>query len=246
MGRCIAVVDDLTVDRSKLMSDIRSWLHTHRLLQEYPCSAFASGVEFLRGGGLAGKYSIVFLDICMEALDGIQTAEKLRLTHPEVKVVFVTSEAGYALTAYSVHPFDYLVKPWSSQRLDRLMTDLFGALEEKTVEIDIRIAHGTMRIPVHRILSVESHGHGVEYFLDRDASLSSISSFSETELMLSAFPSFLTINRGVMINMDQAIHIKEGCIVMSNGVQYPLRVRRQSELIRLFTQYQVSHRMGGG
>lgn len=57
---------------------------------------------------------LLFLDVQMPKLDGF---EVLELIGPEVAVVFVTAYDQYALRAFEVHAVDYLLKPFSAERL---------------------------------------------------------------------------------------------------------------------------------
>ena len=57
---------------------------------EVVCRTFASGDELLRSFR-AGEQKVVFLDICMEGTNGIETARQLRAADPDLLIVFVTS-----------------------------------------------------------------------------------------------------------------------------------------------------------
>ncbi|ASU78812.1 DNA-binding response regulator [Actinopolyspora erythraea] len=65
----------------------------------------------------ADRFDVVFLDISMPGLDGIELASLLaRLSTPPV-LVFVTAYDGHAVTAYDIGAVDYVLKPVRSERL---------------------------------------------------------------------------------------------------------------------------------
>ncbi|MCQ6563044.1 response regulator [Paenibacillus mendelii] len=64
---------------------------------------------------------IVFLDIQMPGVNGLQMAEKLTQLSPDTDVVFVTAYEQYALTAFELSAVDYLLKPVDPQRLSRTL-----------------------------------------------------------------------------------------------------------------------------
>lgn len=64
---------------------------------------------------------VLFLDIQMPGLDGIQTAERVRERYPSCIIVFVTAFTDYAVQAFDVHAIDYLMKPVRQARLDQTM-----------------------------------------------------------------------------------------------------------------------------
>ncbi len=240
-----AVADDCVQDRVRLQNDLSAWLRNHESMSDTGCEAFSSGMELLQNGGMSGRFSAVFLDICMDGLSGIETAYRLRAAQPDCLIVFITSEKSYALDAFPLHPFDYLVKPYSKERLSFLMADITRVLPRSVEEAEFRVAYGTIRLPVSGIVSAVSSGHGMNILLSDGKAVTVLTSFSEMQTKLSAWPCFLTVNRGIIVNMDHALRINNGSIMMTGQVSYPLRVRNQNELIRQFTQYQIKHRMGG-
>lgn len=50
---------------------------------------------------------------------------------------------------------------------------------------------------------------------------------------------FLPCNRGILINMDEALKLDSESILMANGMHFPLRQRNRLELINRFTEYQL-------
>jgi DNA-binding LytR/AlgR family response regulator len=74
-------------------------------------------------------YDVVFLDVNLPEVDGIDVATRLasRAEHPYV--VFVTAYSEYAVRAFEVSAFDYLVKPVSERRIDQTVTRLLSVLD---------------------------------------------------------------------------------------------------------------------
>ena len=84
--RC-AIIEDLRPDAQALeRALLAASAHSCRL----QCTLYASGNEFLRRGALS-EQDVIFLDICMPGLDGIETARYLRGEDPRIPIVFVTS-----------------------------------------------------------------------------------------------------------------------------------------------------------
>ena len=244
MSTEIAVVDDIAVDRYNLITDIRAWLRKKDRADDISVRGFPDGISFLHNGGLSGRISIVFLDICMDSLDGIETAERLRGGRSDSLIVFVTTAREYALAAYPVHPFDYLVKPYDLKRLDQVLSDAFRLLDSKVEIAKIRVPHGAIHLRIDQIESAVAAGHSVTLRLKDGTSVASNEPFSEIAGRLAAYPCFLLINRGVLINMDFIYRLLGDSVVLQSESAFPLRVRGRSDLIRVLTQYQIQRRMG--
>ncbi|MCP1307745.1 LytR/AlgR family response regulator transcription factor [Paenibacillus tyrfis] len=75
-----------------------------------------SGVQLLELATVH-KPDIVFLDIHMPGLDGVQTAHKLMDVEPRPYIVFATAYEQYAVEAFRLEAADYLLKPYDEERL---------------------------------------------------------------------------------------------------------------------------------
>lgn len=64
---------------------------------------------------------LVFLDISMPGVSGIEIAKKIKSILPECKIVFVTAYKKYALKAFEMGVTDYIVKPYKKARIQQLM-----------------------------------------------------------------------------------------------------------------------------
>ena len=114
-----AIVEDSKPDAERLEQLLKKAFENENI----SCSCFASGDEFLRAGWREG-YQVVFLDICMEGTNGIETAQRLRAADPDLLIVFVTSSPEYVWDAFPVHPFDYLLKPYKEEKFEQLAGEL--------------------------------------------------------------------------------------------------------------------------
>lgn len=60
---------------------------------------------------MAHKPDVVFLDVEMPEISGIEVAEKLQSALPDVRIIFVTAYDEYAVKAFELHALDYILKP---------------------------------------------------------------------------------------------------------------------------------------
>ncbi len=120
----IAIVEDEAADQKKLQNFVQQYLSERG--QTARIFLFSDGTEFLYD--CPQLLDIVFLDIEMKQVDGIQAAYKVRETDRLVQLVFVTNMAHLALEGYAVDAADFIVKPISydtfSAHMDRLMDKL--------------------------------------------------------------------------------------------------------------------------
>ncbi|MBR3235530.1 MAG: response regulator transcription factor [Atopobiaceae bacterium] len=233
----IDIVDDLASDRERLAKDLREYFDQRPInldLREYE-SAEQALVAFE-----AGKTQVMFLDICMDGMSGIQLAERIRQADQRVLIIFLTTSPEYAFDAFPVHPFDYLMKPYEVERLHAVLSEAMRALEMEEQTIAIRVPRDTHEVPLSKLCAIESRGHSVEVHLTDGQTLRSIMTFAEIEKLLADDARFLRCNRGVIVNMDQVLRLDRDMFKMRDGTIFPLRVRNRAALISQFSQYTIS------
>ncbi len=99
---------------------------------------YESGKELLALKSAISQYHIIFLDVNMEEIDGIETAKEIRKITKDVFIVFVTAFITYALEGYKVDAVRYLIKDHES--LEKAMTECMDTILEKMLMCD-KVTH---------------------------------------------------------------------------------------------------------
>lgn len=231
-----AVVEDRLPDAQRLESLLRLAFGGG---QSLVCDHYESGDAFLAAFP-SKNYQVVFLDICMEGTNGIETARILRRTDPDLLLVFVTSSPEYVWDAFPVHPFDYLLKPYREEKLFQLADDLRRVLFRAEPELEVRIARQQVHLPLRKIQYAMAQNHYVRIVSD-DGECRAVSTFSQVEQLLRAQENFIVCNRGVILNMDKVLRLDSDCFEMLDGTCLPVRQKDKNTLFAQFTQYQFRH-----
>lgn len=123
----IGVCDDSQDARLTLRSALERLLEKREI--QYRTYEFSSGEGLL---GWMGKHQaeldLVFLDIEMKELNGMETAHRLRQADSGLQLVFVTGYTDYVYDGYAVGALGYLLKPTKPQQLDDILTRALSAL----------------------------------------------------------------------------------------------------------------------
>lgn len=235
----IAIVDDMEDDRSRLSKDVRT------LLEHEGCACdilvYASGEEFISDTS-RNTVDIAFLDVRMGGMDGIELATSLRDVNTSLVIVFVTSSREYALDAFPTHPFDYLVKPYTLERLATVLKDILASLRmrSKRKAIQVDVPYGKMNVPVDRVVSIEARSHSSVLVLEGGKEIRTTMSFAQINDLVSGEPQFLSVNRGVIVSMDHVVSVEGATVVMEKGLRLPLRKRDRSVLARTIAQHMIT------
>ena len=127
----IAICDD-----EKHMSDhIRSFVSDffRKKNREISLRMFSSGEELL---SYNGQIDILFLDIQMKEMDGMETARKLRADKFRGFLVFITVLKEMVFQSFEVQAYDYLVKPVDKKQFEKTMERLYASMQHKNASED--------------------------------------------------------------------------------------------------------------
>ena len=127
----ILLVDDIELQLKQLEKSCKKVLCDHNFLVfDNPLKAFKeTSLE---------KIDIAFLEVEMAKLNGIELAKKLKKRNPQIKIIFVTSHPEYALDAYKIHAFGYIMKPVSDKKIKEEINaigDIFGMNSFKKLQV---------------------------------------------------------------------------------------------------------------
>lgn len=222
----IAVVDDLQSDRDQL-SDMLSEYAGERGL-EWNITCFESG-ETLLDGLTAGQYQLVFLDILMGGIDGMETAARLRAFDTDALLVFVTTEDDYAVDAYELDAVAFLVKPPVRKKFDRMMARLEKKLEKDAV-LELTENNAVFELPAGAVLYAEVIDHDLALHT-KDGVYSLRMTMEELKPLLPSDGRFFECHRGVILNLDRVKSLEKQVAVMANGDRLPVSRRKKKELV---------------
>lgn len=126
----LAFVDDDYGEIKKLTTMIDKELHG-TVYSSCTKQLFSTGETFL-SVWKPGMYDIVFLDIFMDQLTGVDVARQIRKTDASVKIIFCTTSNEFASESYCVDASFYLVKPFSQNMVHTMV--------QKLIKVDSRLS----------------------------------------------------------------------------------------------------------
>lgn len=227
----LAIVDDEDLYANQLVTYLARYGKEKQ--EEFDMIRFRDGDEILNK--YSADYDIIFLDIQMEFMDGMTTAEKIRELDSTVIIIFVTNMVNYAIKGYEVDAFDYLLKPVEyymfSKKLDR---GLDRINRKKMPLLLIKIQTGIMKLSPTDIFYIESEGHNLLY-VTKSGTYTTRARIQDAEAELKNY-NFVRNNKGYLVNLQYVEGVEDGCCLI-HGERLLISRPRKNEFMSAMTQY---------
>jgi len=175
----------------------------------------------------------------MEDLNGIEVSKLLRSVNKDVLIIFVSTTREYVFDTFAVHPFEYLLKPYTYERFSKMFDEVVYHYTDNKKKISLKVPYMELSVATCDIVAVVSNLHSVEFRMTNEKVIKSIMPFKDVKLLLDE-PCFIEINCGIIINMDYSLSIKDDKMNMKDGTSYHLKIRNRNKIKSQFTCYMVT------
>ena len=201
--------------------------------REIHLRTFLSGKELL---SYNGQIDILFLDVQMKGMDGMETARKLRADQFRGILIFITVLKEMVFQSFEVQAYDYLVKPIDEKQFEKTMERLYVSMQN-TGEDSLLVQKGYegriilkdeivfCEVIDRKIYLNLASGEVVDYY-ERIENL-------ETKLD----NRFYRCHRSYLINLKHLKGYKNGTACMDNGKEIPVSRLRSKEFSSVVLQY---------
>lgn len=189
----------------------------------YTVSQFEGGEALLRSGQ---EPDLVFLDIRMPGLDGLETARQLRQRGSRALLVFVTVLEECVFDAFEVQAFDFLIKPPDPARFRRMMDRAMAALGPGDTLV-VQRGNTCQVVEFEQLSYCEVQGRKVFLHLCDGTSIGYYDRMDALEKRLDG--RFFRCHRSYLVNLDQVRGCGGGQASLAQGGSVPVSRLREGE-----------------
>ena len=226
----IAVCDDSREDRGALRALLEACGHDFFEIREY-----GSGAELYADMDYIRECGIVFLDINMNGMDGLETARKIKAECSKVHIVLVTAYVNYALDGYKVKASRFLLKDDLEQTLQECMDDILREIRQEERVVEFGFVEGNVRLKVDDIIYIETSKHK-NVFYTKEQIFCIYKKMDELEEDLRGM-GFVRIHQSFLINMKYIERISSYVMILTTGKEISVPKSRYPEVKRQYTLF---------
>lgn len=227
----IAVCDDSPADTSAVVSMINKWNQKAGLLIQ--TKSFPSAEAFLFAYEEQRDIDILFLDIEMGKMSGVELARKLREMGAGMQLIFITGYMDYIAEGYDVEALHYLLKPVTEEKFFAVMERAFFRLRDREKSMLLSTAEGTVRLPLYEIRYLEVVRNYVTVHAGEDYSVKRTLNDMEKELD----ESFCRTHRSYLVNLRFVKKITRSEVILKDGTAIPLARGQYDHVNRALIEY---------
>ena len=227
-----AICDDEPNMAQEIANQLARYMNGKQITS-YCVSSFQNGCSLLESGC---DFDVIFLDIQMEHLNGMETAKMLRQRKNHSLLIFVTVLKECVFDAFEVEAFDYLLKPLDSDHFKRTMDRIIKSLQQRETK-NIVVQRGTSCdvILLAEIVYFEVQGRKI-YIHQRSGKITDYYDKLD-DLAQRIDGRFFRCHRSYLVNIEYIRGCNAGQVILSQGDKIPVSRLRERDLTQALLRY---------
>ena len=229
----IAVCDDLEEERTLLGHMLRSYAQRKGLSLQL--HFFVSGEELLHNIRQVCACQVLFLDVYMPGISGVEAARRLRAAGCGTSIVFATTSTDHGVDSFEVRASDYLVKPFRQEEVDRALDWCLEHMPEPLRSLSVYAEGEIQEFPLASVLYIEVLGHQSHIHTLRQTVVAR-KSLDDLERAVDS-PDFFRCHRSFLVNLNFVQDITGSDFRLSDGTLVPISSGNLSKIRNLFSDW---------
>lgn len=236
-GREIIMRIAICDDEEYILSILDDYVsrYSEKYNSSFTLAKFKSGEELLSYMDSKSDIDIIFLDIQMPGINGIDTAHMIRKKDSHVKIFFLTSLVKYVLEGYSVRAERYLIKPLKYNQFEKELQNVVNSIELENNRFFVeKNDNGIFKVMLSDVLYIETVGRNTLIHTMTDK-IVSYRNMKEHETLLDKC--FFRCYRAYIVNLAYVKSVVEYEVVIGKDIKIPLSKYRKKQFKEALLDY---------
>lgn len=213
-----------------------------KLLQENATTAcehlitdFYCGEDLIESYNQDAKFDLLFLDVEMNQINGVQTAKTIRQFDRCVILVFISSYKQYVFDAFSVEALHYIMKPINPDEFREIYQRSVIKYQDLHTSITLKWMYERYTLQVHEIMYIEGYQrHVIVHTIhEKYEAVGKVSDFADTLIP----NGFVQVHHSYIVNMDYIKSIQKDRVILQNDENVWMSVRKRTDTLKAFDNY---------
>ncbi|GHU40042.1 DNA-binding response regulator [Clostridia bacterium] len=241
----IAICDDEQHCRESFRQIL---LACKEMLPDLSIASFSSGDELISCYLKQEMFDVIFLDIEMPGLSGLETGHQIRKMDKNAIIVFLTSFEHYVFQTFEIETFDFLTKPVQMDTAQSLIRRIATKYQHQHYFVHIKWQEQSHSLEVHEIAYVEGYDRHAIFHTNRTGTGNTFKKYecvgklNDYEKKLNSY-GFLRCHQGFLVNMRYITDIGSKQISINRGLtdspneEIDMSVRKKADCLRAYNKY---------
>jgi len=234
----VAICDDEKYYRDHINGLVTKYLDGLQL--DYHLDIFELGTDLCMMGLENKQYDIVFLDVNMKEMDGIETAKQIRRNNVNTFIVFITAFVSFSPEGYKVDAIRYILK--DNRNFEAALTEsldtIFAKMEIKKIKMKFDFTEGEKGILIDDIIFIESKLHKLVFEISGNGTkrYTLYQKLDDIEILLEEY-GFLRVHQSFLVNIKYIIQVSNYKAVLTTSKDLPIPKQKFKEIKEAFIRY---------
>jgi len=235
----IAICDDESLFRSRLSKsiDLFEILSCDKSVDEF------SNGQLLIDGHEKDPFDVIFLDIEMDGISGLEAGKKIRSADKKVLIILVTSHAHYMKQSFKIEPFDYITKPYEDKEIHDVLGRALRKYSDQNKKIELKWKGNTHVLNVGNIVYINIEERYLLFVTKSKASIVKCTGQLDHYDRLLTPHGFFRCHKSYLINMEFVSAIKGKTIIMANGDILSISTRKKREFLSAYNEFATKYKV---
>lgn len=175
-------------------------------------------------------YDIIFLDIELNTMDGIEIGCKIReeLNNENTQIIYISGDENYAMRLFKTRPLDFIIKPITYEKTFEVFQTAVKLINKKNKIFDYQVGHTTFKIPVKDIIYFEGNNRKIDVITvkQRDSFYGSLKHLFDKVKQYN----FINIHKSYLVNYFHVTKFEYHQVTLSNGTILPISQKNRKKV----------------
>ena len=229
----IAICDDVLVDAEKIRSYLLAYFEKNGFMGDI--HLYACGETLLQDFARR-RFDVLFLDIYLDGMSGVDVARHIRERDPNCLIVFITSSDSHMREGFALRVASYVEKPLTEEKVGIAFAQCRNLFMKNARYIEFKLDRRDFRLPFNRLVYAEGKGHSAFFYADTGEIYESHITMEDVERQLEGLP-ILRCHRSFVVNMNYVTDIHGNDIIMKGGQLVPIRKNGRREVVSALNEF---------